>query len=136
MSTRLQVEGRRTNGRGDVEATISLLKDDVVAHQDVVNLSRAQARSRFAKAVEPLVEDGTDIEGKLLELLERLRGLAPEEHACRYTACFPGLVDIVDVAGEPQFLVLEGGGLTVCKDRQGQLPPPRDQLPFLLARAD
>lgn len=136
MSVDLVVKGYKTNGRGDVEVTIALLKDGDTAYQDVFNLSRAQARSRFAKAVEPLVEDGDDIEGRLLAVLEQVQGLAPEGRPQRYTARFPGLVDIVDVAGEPQFLVLEGNELRVCMDRHGQQPPPREQLPFLLPRAD
>lgn len=137
MSTRLQVEGHRANGRGDVEATISLLKDGVVAHQDVVNLSRAQARSRFAQAVGPLIgDDDFDVEAQLLRWAEELRGLVPGQQSDRYTARFPGLVDIVDVAGEPQFLVLQAGELRPYREWNSQQPPPREQLPWLLPRLD
>jgi len=57
--------------------------------------------------------------------------------APRYVARFPGLVDIVqDADGKPQFLMLVDGRPTVMNEWQGQLPPPRDQLPFLLPKAD
>jgi hypothetical protein len=74
-------------------------------------------------------------------------GQRPEEQAkreavskpppARYIAHFPGLVDIVEeVNGNPVFLVLDNGKPTIIKEWQGQLPPPREQLPFLLPRAD
>lgn len=57
--------------------------------------------------------------------------------APRYIARFPGLVDIVqDADGKPLFLLLEGGKPQLCGEWQGQVPPPREQLPFLLPRAD
>ena len=60
----------------------------------------------------------------------------PRQKPTRYIARFPGLVDIVNADGQPQFLVLVDGKPSLMDEWQGQLPPPPDQLPFLLPRAD
>ena len=55
-----------------------------------------------------------------------------------YIALFEGLVDLVEQDGKPAFLLLEGGELRVVDkvERDGKLlvPPPRDQIPWLLPR--
>jgi DNA primase len=57
-----------------------------------------------------------------------------------YTALFDGLVELVEQDGTVAFLVSEGGQLTVEVDlSRGDdrlLPPPRDQVPWLLPRAE
>jgi len=55
-----------------------------------------------------------------------------------YTALFEGLVDLVEHEGRPAFLVVEGSDLRVVDrvERDGKLlvPPPQDQIPWLLPR--
>jgi len=55
-----------------------------------------------------------------------------------YTALFEGLVDLVEHEGQPAFLVVENGELRILEsvERDGRLlvPPPPDQIPWLLPR--
>jgi len=57
-----------------------------------------------------------------------------------YTALFDGLVDLVDDEGEPAFLVMVDGELEVVRtaERDGTMlvPPPKENIPWLLPRAD
>ncbi len=57
-----------------------------------------------------------------------------------YTARFDGLVDLVEHEGEPAFLMVADRELQVRKtvERDGQIfaPPPKDNIPWLLPRAD
>jgi len=57
-----------------------------------------------------------------------------------YTARFDGLVDVVDDEGEPAFLVMADGSLQVMRTVEGDgtmlVPPPREQIPWLLPRAE
>lgn len=57
-----------------------------------------------------------------------------------YTALFDGLVDIVEQEGQPAFLIAEDGGLRIADsvERDGMLlvPPPPDQIPWLLPRVE
>ena len=58
-----------------------------------------------------------------------------------YTAQFEGLVDLVEDDGEPAFLLIEDDGrLQVMRavERDGQMlvPPPKENIPWLLPRAD
>jgi len=62
----------------------------------------------------------------------------PEE--AKLTALFDGLVDLVEQDGQPAFLIREGGELhvmaTVERDGEMLAPPPPDQIPWLLPRAE
>jgi len=63
---------------------------------------------------------------------------APDDEV--YTARFDGLVDLVEHEGEPAFLMVADPELQVAKtvERDGQIlaPPPREQIPWLLPRAE
>jgi DNA primase catalytic core len=56
-----------------------------------------------------------------------------------YIAIFEGLVDIVDYEGSPAFLVKDGNKLDIRLDTEidGKTynPPPKDQMPWILPRA-
>lgn len=56
-----------------------------------------------------------------------------------FTAHFDGLVDLVEFEGRPAFFIKEEGHLKVLphKELNGQryLPPPKDQIPWILPRA-
>lgn len=58
----------------------------------------------------------------------------------KFTAIFPGLVDLVDDEGRVAFLVKDGNGLAVRSEVEisGSLfsPPPKENIPWLLPRAD
>jgi len=62
----------------------------------------------------------------------------PDSSERTYTAVFDGLVDLVQHEGEPAFLVSEDGKLriltTVEQDGRRLVPPPREQIPWLLPR--
>jgi len=57
-----------------------------------------------------------------------------------YTALFDGLVDLVEHNGEPAFLVKEDGKLLILRELQRDdtlyVPPPKEQIPWLLPRAE
>lgn len=57
-----------------------------------------------------------------------------------YTAYFEGLVDLVEYQGEPAFLVKEGDKISLLPqvEREGNLyiPPPKEQIPWLLPRGE
>lgn len=57
-----------------------------------------------------------------------------------YTALFDGLVDLVEYNGSPAFLVKEGDKLSILPqvERDGVLyiPPPKEQIPWLLPRGE
>ncbi len=57
-----------------------------------------------------------------------------------YTALFDGLVDLVEHNASPAFLVKEGDSLSILPqiEREGVLyiPPPKEQIPWLLPRAE
>jgi len=57
-----------------------------------------------------------------------------------YTACFDGLVDLVEHEGAPAFLVKDEGKLTLLTfvERCGNIyiPPPKSQIPWLLPRGE
>lgn len=57
-----------------------------------------------------------------------------------YTALFDGLVDLVEHNGSPAFLVKEEGKLSILPqvERDGVLyiPPPKEQIPWLLPRGE
>lgn len=87
-------------------------------------------RATASPTLAPLLDDGDRPEKPRQERAQR-------PPAPRYVARFPGLVDIVqDADGQPQFLVLVDGKPSLMSEWQGQLPPPSEQLPFLLPRAD
>lgn len=55
-----------------------------------------------------------------------------------YTALFEGLIDIVERDGKPAFLIKEGDNLLIVnslkKDGLLYLPPPKEQIPWLMPR--
>jgi len=57
-----------------------------------------------------------------------------------YTALFHGLVDLVEHNGTPAFLVREGNRLSILpqieKDGVIYVPPPKEQIPWLLPRGE
>lgn len=57
-----------------------------------------------------------------------------------YTAIFEGLIDIVEKDGEPAFLIKEGDNLSIessiKKDSLLYLPPPKEQIPWLMPQAE
>lgn len=57
-----------------------------------------------------------------------------------YAALFDGLVDLVEYNGEPAFLVKEGDELLLLSqvERNGviYIPPPKEQIPWLLPRGE
>ena len=57
-----------------------------------------------------------------------------------YTASFEGLVDIVEHKGNPAFLIKEGEALSILSeiDRDGVIyvPPPRENIPWILPRGE
>jgi DNA primase catalytic core len=90
----------------------------------------------------------TDIQGyrELLNQLRRETAIASDAQSSStdgnaiYTACFEGLVDIVEHSGAPTFLVREGNNILLAEqielDGITYVPPLRKQLPWLLPRAD
>jgi DNA primase catalytic core len=63
-----------------------------------------------------------------------------EETKPVYTALFDGLIDIVEKDGKPAFLIKEEGKLAVVssvrKDGLLYLPPPKEQIPWLIPRGE
>ncbi len=63
-----------------------------------------------------------------------------ESEEVRYSAVFPGLVDVVEHQGHPAYLAKVGECLVIQPEAiiEGvrYLPPPRDQIPWLLPRAE
>jgi len=57
-----------------------------------------------------------------------------------YTALFEGLIDIVEKDGKPAFLIKEGDNLSiessVKKNGILYLPPPKEQIPWLIPRGE
>lgn len=57
-----------------------------------------------------------------------------------YTALFEGLVDLVEHNGSPAFLVKDGGKLSILPQVEQHgvlyLPPPKEQIPWLLPRGE
>jgi hypothetical protein len=69
------------------------------------------------------------------------KGHAEDEEAKPvYTALFDGLIDIVEKDGKPAFLIKEEGNLAVVssarKDGLLYLPPPKEQIPWLIPRGE
>ena len=58
----------------------------------------------------------------------------------RFSAVFPGLVDVVEHQGQPAYLVKAGEQLLIQNEAVVEdilcLPPPKDQIPWLLPRAE
>lgn len=58
----------------------------------------------------------------------------------RFSAVFPGLVDVVEHQGQPAYLVKAGEQLVIQPEAVVEgvryLPPPREQIPWLMPRAD
>ena len=99
-----------------IKPRFGLKKEDVDAYRALVN------RYRKEKAEGPTV-------------------LSPHpDSEAAYTALFEGLVDLVEHDGEPAFLVMDGDNLSVLTrlERDGilYLPPPKEQIPWLLPRAE
>lgn len=63
-----------------------------------------------------------------------------EETKPVYTAIFDGLIDIVEKDGKPAFLIKEGDSLSietsVKRDSLLYLPPPKEQIPWLMPRVE
>ena len=72
---KIETRGYRQNGRGEVEATLAVLGDDNgFLVEDMINLSRARERGRFARYVSKRLstpEDWVDVQ--LLDLLAQVR---------------------------------------------------------------
>lgn len=72
------------------------------------------------------------------ERLDQPNSRKPVDTDQKYTAHFPGLVDIVELDGKTAFLIKTGKGIEVT-DRatvEGEIyfPPPKDKLPWKLPR--
>lgn len=129
------LRGSSANGRGDIRATVAILDAaEKLVFEDTLNLSAVKDRQRFATAAAGIVGED-NIEGKLLELLERAPGEKPSQDSKpKLTARFPGLVDVVEHEGRPHFLLVEDDLLRVTDYHDGQKPPDAEHLPFLLPR--
>lgn len=131
------VRGYSMNGRKNVSATIAVVDaDERLVFEDTVKLSADKDRQRFAEAVHHIVGED-NVEEKLLRLLEKLPDTPQEkEEKPRLTARFPGLIDIVEYDGKPHFLLVEDGELRAKDYHEGQRPPDKEHLPYLLPRYD
>ncbi|MBI4333025.1 MAG: hypothetical protein HY673_17295 [Chloroflexi bacterium] len=139
----LRPEGWKLNGVGDVKATISIFQGDSLKFRDQVNLSRGDTRRKFSKKVAELVP-GIELDVPLIALDELLRhepkraAKTPEGEG-DYSAVLPGLVDIVEQDGKPAYLFKKGDDVeittTAVIDGKTYQPPPKESIPWLLARA-
>jgi len=89
-----------------------------------------------------------DIDGyrDLLKARRKVEGGGTHSDSCEaepkyvYTALFDGLVDLVEHNGNPAFLVKEGDELSILsqieKDGIVLIPPPKEQIPWLLPRGE
>jgi hypothetical protein len=72
---RLETRGYRRNGRGEVEATLAVIGEDGgLLLEDMINLSRARERHRFARWLGRRLSLGEErVEGQLVDLLRQAR---------------------------------------------------------------
>jgi len=73
--------------------------------------------------------------------MQESKSRAEEEEARpTYTALFEGLIEIVERYGKPAFLIKEGDDLLIVnslkKDGLLYLPPPKEQIPWLMPRGE
>lgn len=75
------------------------------------------------------------------EQIQIRKGQAGDEEVnAVYTAYFEGLIDVVEKDGKPAFLIKEGESLSVVpnikKDDLLLVPPPKEQIPWLIPRGE
>jgi len=100
----------------EIKARFKLKKEDIDGYRELVN------KYRRGKAEAPSIQTAN-----------------PEAEPV-YTALFDGLVDLVEHNGSPAFLIKEGDNLSILPqvERDGVLyiPPPKEQIPWLLPRGE
>ncbi|MBU2540928.1 MAG: toprim domain-containing protein [Candidatus Omnitrophica bacterium] len=100
----------------EIKARFKLKKEDVDGYRDMIMKSRkADMQESKSRAEE-------------------------EEAKPVYTALFEGLIDVVEKEGKPAFLIKEGDDLLIVnslkKDGLLYLPPPKEQIPWLMPRGE
>ncbi|MFH0926826.1 MAG: CHC2 zinc finger domain-containing protein [bacterium] len=100
----------------EIKSRFKLKKEDIDGYRDSINKLRRQKVE-----ISNTQKDNADI--------------TPE-----YSILFDGLVDLVEHNGLPVFLIKEGGNLSIQTqvEREGKIyiPPQREQIPWLLPRAE
>lgn len=95
---------------------------------------RFRLSSKDVEAYRAVLVDLRNSDGRTASSLARL------DSEAEYKACFEGLVDIVEHQGKPAFLVKEGDEVRIVSEvERGSstyIPPPREQIPWLLPRGD
>lgn len=118
----------------------------------LARMERAKAEAYLSYEIKPRFKlKKEDIDGyrELVNKYRRGETEAPNIHTANqdaepvytvYTALFEGLVDLVEHNGSPGFLVKDGGKLSILPqvERDGVLyiPPPKEQIPWLLPRGE
>jgi len=115
----------------------------------LARMERAKAEAYLSYEIKPRYKlKKEDIDGyrELVNKYRRGEAEAPNIHTAStdtepvYTALFDGLVDLVEHNGSPAFLVKDGGKLFILPqvERDGVLyiPPPKEQIPWLLPRGE
>ncbi|MEJ5377081.1 MAG: CHC2 zinc finger domain-containing protein [bacterium] len=100
----------------EIKPRFKLKKDDVDAYRKIINKHRkTSSDQRETKSSNPKTEP-------------------------LYTALFDGLIDLVEHNGNPAFLIKDGDKLSILPkvEREGVLyiPPPKEQIPWLLPRGE
>jgi DNA primase catalytic core len=100
----------------EIKLRFKLKKEDIDGYRDLVN------KYRRGEAEAPNIQTASPDTGPL------------------YTALFDGLVDLVEHKGSPAFLIKDGDKLSILTqvERDGVLyiPPPKEQIPWLLPRGE
>jgi len=134
----------------DLKPSICLSNGTKTLVMDRVNLGSEKSRIKFQEKCPE--SNRKEIEDVLLELCSFLRTesakkkaqqeakVSQDEQKTEYTACFDGLVEIVDDGGKPSFLIKEDGTPKAINEIEisGKIfkPPPKDQIKWLLPRLD
>jgi len=117
--------------------------------KNLARMEKAKAEAYLSYEIKPRFKlKKEDIDGyrELVNKYRRGEAEAPNIQTTHpdaepvYTALFDGLVDLVEHYGNPAFLVKEGDKLSILPqvERDGVLyiPPPKEQIPWLLPRGE